>query len=1134
MALFKPFRGSRESLDMQELHDGYAYFCTDDGSFHIDYTDADGNLQRKQVNEQDLIQIQDALDALPVGAGAGDYAVVQDAQEGDENSALGRGSGAFGANSKADADYAFALGSWAAARAQAAFAANAGDAKEIFSAAFGDSYAEADRAFAKGFETHAKAYASETGGIETIVEEDAIAGVADGKGSVAGAPYSTAHNLNCKTGKDAKAAYAGGDKSEANHAGAFVHGLDLRTGRNYQAVVGQLNAIDSEALFVVGSGDNAERRKNAFKVTEAGIETGSIKGSAINAGNVTSNTIKNSGSLTTDSVTARAVKADSIVTTSGCPNIYENTIYAANQDGTGTVFTNTLTARKWNWNGGGWLNASLTYDDISKLPRLDSNGRIPSSQLPSYVDDVLEFADMQSFPGEGESGKIYIDMTTNKTYRWSGTVYVEISASLALGCTSSTAYPGDKGQEVYDLASSLRSDVVGNQQILTSHVNNESIHIAEEDREKWNDAAVLTSGIGENSFVQVAPKEVANFANGKLSGATGSSTFAGVPVAALSNLADATVSILWCPEEGSYTELYDGVEYTTYKKGAIAIRSGINDPFYIHRFRLSVLRNEDGTSAFVPANDAESAKQNDATQITMRGYPIFDAIYDINGGDEYEDLWIIPDVEISLSTSAWPQLTNVETATYDNYWYNLITLNLSINKHPDETTLYYITNDSKNTVSSVTGADASGNKTMAGATGASARGNENLALAPYSDVCGSINLVGPGATFGVASGVRNKVYAMAGSAEGGENVLEVTAERGHIEGSEGVGRGRGCHVEGTGNIVDTDADAGHAEGNQTKTTARYAHSQNSFTIAGGVSSHAGGEHTETKHTGAFTHGLNLTSGRNYQAVFGQNSVEDADAYLVVGVGPTIANRKNQLVVHEDRVKVADALYASSAEFTDSVVTNNLTANGLISLSSGAITSTPSWVTVNKGSSFKGEAWLDAGATVSTKFTVKSNSQFDGRAYFSSGFGTSGDIDIVNGAWLTKGAIWSTRGADGTNNEGAIRTNTLYLRNKSNQDTSLTYADVEALKVLQAFKDELIITFTVNDSDGTKYTNQTARGVTWREFVQKTGDPYSVLMDIDGSTEVVKYGSSGKYIMREGRTVPADDVILPSGAYYASV
>ena len=53
MALFKPFRGNREALDAQPLHDGYAYFCVDDGSFHIDHTDADGNLQRTQLNAKD-------------------------------------------------------------------------------------------------------------------------------------------------------------------------------------------------------------------------------------------------------------------------------------------------------------------------------------------------------------------------------------------------------------------------------------------------------------------------------------------------------------------------------------------------------------------------------------------------------------------------------------------------------------------------------------------------------------------------------------------------------------------------------------------------------------------------------------------------------------------------------------------------------------------------------------------------------------------------------------------------------------------------------------------------------------------------------------------------------------------------
>lgn len=86
------------------------------------------------------------------------------------------------------------------------------------------------------------------------------------------------------------------------------------------------------------------------------------------------------------------------------------------------------------------------------VAELDTNGKVPSSQLPSYVDDVVEVADYASLPSTGETGKIYVTLDDNKTYRWSGTAYVEISPSLALGETSSTAYRGDRGKTAYDHA----------------------------------------------------------------------------------------------------------------------------------------------------------------------------------------------------------------------------------------------------------------------------------------------------------------------------------------------------------------------------------------------------------------------------------------------------------------------------------------------------------------------------------------------------------------------------------------------------------------------------------------------------------------------------------------------------------
>jgi hypothetical protein len=63
---------------------------------------------------------------------------------------------------------------------------------------------------------------------------------------------------------------------------------------------------------------------------------------------------------------------------------------------------------------------------------LDGGGKVPSSQLPSYVDDVIEVSSFSTLPSTGETGKIYITLDTNKIYRWSGSVYVEISSSTAV------------------------------------------------------------------------------------------------------------------------------------------------------------------------------------------------------------------------------------------------------------------------------------------------------------------------------------------------------------------------------------------------------------------------------------------------------------------------------------------------------------------------------------------------------------------------------------------------------------------------------------------------------------------------------------------------------------------------------
>ena len=103
---------------------------------------------------------------------------------------------------------------------------------------------------------------------------------------------------------------------------------------------------------------------------------------------------------------------------------------------------------------------------------LGSDSKIPPAYLPSYVDDVLEYASYSNFPTTGEAGKIYVAKDTNKTYRWSGTQYTEISASIALGETTGTAYDGGKGKDLAD-----RFNIVENNYVRKiAENNNGTIH----------------------------------------------------------------------------------------------------------------------------------------------------------------------------------------------------------------------------------------------------------------------------------------------------------------------------------------------------------------------------------------------------------------------------------------------------------------------------------------------------------------------------------------------------------------------------------------------------------------------------------------------------------------------------------
>ena len=137
---------------------------------------------------------------------------------------------------------------------------------------------------------------------------------------------------------------------------------------------------------------------------------------------------------------------------------------------------------------------------VNGVATLGADGKVPSTQLPSYVDEVVEFeAQIPTKTGmtvgklyyitgtkllcsatsatagtdiSPEAGKIYVDLQTAKTYRWGGTDLVVISETLALGETEFSAYRGDRGKEAFDHSQNAAGMAVP--------------HVSDADRSNWN------------------------------------------------------------------------------------------------------------------------------------------------------------------------------------------------------------------------------------------------------------------------------------------------------------------------------------------------------------------------------------------------------------------------------------------------------------------------------------------------------------------------------------------------------------------------------------------------------------------------------------------------------------------------
>jgi hypothetical protein len=241
--------------------------------------------------------------------------------------------------------------------------------------------------------------------------------------------------------------FASGNDSRFHDAvtlGSATNGLSLSTQQLSLATAttsnaGSMSSADKVKLDGIAAGAQIGTvtsigisMPSAFTVSNSPVTTsGTI---AITAGGLTTEYIRGNG--TTGNFNSASRSAISLTTTgtSGAAT-YSSTTGVLNipQYVGGVTSFNTRTGAITLTSGD--VTTALTFVPENSSNKgiaggyasLDGSGVVPSTQLPSYVDDVLEFADLASLPVTGSTGKIYVALDTNKIYRWSGTVYIEVS-----------------------------------------------------------------------------------------------------------------------------------------------------------------------------------------------------------------------------------------------------------------------------------------------------------------------------------------------------------------------------------------------------------------------------------------------------------------------------------------------------------------------------------------------------------------------------------------------------------------------------------------------------------------------------------------------------------------------------------
>ena len=489
--------------------------------------------------------------------------------------------------------------------------------------------------------------------------------------------------------------------------------------------------------------------------------------------------------------------------------------------------------------GYGITDAATKIDLASKADLVD--GKVPAAQLPSFVDDVLEYDAMSSFPATGEDGKIYIDKETNKTYRWSGTQYVEISQSLALGETESTAYPGNKGKAATETAEAAYGVANSTARAIVTHTENKS-----------NPHAVTAAQVGAVPLVEDASgeKTAVTIGSRRDGERVGEYSFA--------NGSYVTASFPHSHAEGSGTVASGDYSHA---EGGGTIASG----HFSHAEGV-------GTTA---AGEESHAEGSNTIASGIGSHT--DGISSLTrSGDQFAFAWNGDYERPSPYTSHGPGTYNINPiGGLNGFYIGEQTLSAILANKANKSALdaHVENNNNPHSVTaSQVGAvplveDASGEKTAV--TIGSRKDGERVgeySFANGSGVTASFphsHAEGGGTTacgaYSHAEGVTTTASGHNSHAEG--NGTTESGINSHAEGESPTASGAGSHAEG--GLTTASGDYSHAEGNGTTASGINSHAEGAGTTASGPGSHAEGIISKTREEDKYAFAWNGDDTRAY-------------------------------------------------------------------------------------------------------------------------------------------------------------------------------------------------------------------------------------------------------------------------------